>query len=71
MVAGTYRPLSAASHTVDDLAELLNPYIKPEMLILGDLNLNWLNNAANHLKEVCGNLSLAKLTTEPTQPNLH
>ena len=68
VVAEIYRPPSAPSHAIDDLVELLNPHINSEMLILGDFNLNWLTNVSDHLKEVCGNLLLKQLITEPTRP---
>lgn len=40
------------------------------MLVLGDFNLNWLNNTSDKLKECCFNLNLTQIITEPTRPNL-
>ena len=68
-VAGVYRPPSADSNSIDNLAEILSPCLAFELIVMGDFNLDWLSNASNYLKEVSGNLTLSQLVTEPTRPN--
>ena len=40
-----------------------------EMIILGDFNLDLFTNASEHLKELCSNLNILQLITDPTRPN--
>ena len=40
-----------------------------ELLVLGDLNLNWLSDASVHLKNHMCSLNLSQLITELTRPN--
>lgn len=70
VVIGIYRPPSADSESIDSLAKLISMYEDSEMLIMGDFNLNWLNNASDKLKECLSNLNLTQIITEPTRPNL-
>ncbi len=67
---GWHRPPSASASAVDKLADLLAIYINSELIVLRDLNLNWLNSASDHLKEVCANIHLSQVITDPTRPNL-
>ncbi len=69
-VVGVYRPPSAVTGAIDNLANLLAPYSNLVMLVLGDFNINWLTNDSNTLKEVCDNLNLSQLIEEPTRPNM-
>ena len=70
VVIGVYRPPAAGIDSVATLANLIARFTEDELVVVGDFNLNWLNSNSDHLKEVCGNLSLTQLITEPTRPNL-
>ena len=70
ILAGLYRPPSAPSSALAEIATLLSQYTASEMLVLGDFNLNWLSNASDYFKEICGNLTLTQLVMESTRPNL-
>jgi hypothetical protein len=35
----------------------------------GDFNIDWLSGASESFKEICSNLNLTQLITEPTRPN--
>lgn len=63
------RPPASIS-AIDKLVDLFAPYINSEIIISGDLNLNWLNSASHHLKEVCANINLSQAITDPTIPNI-
>ena len=43
IVVGIYRPPSAIPDSIDKIGTLLSQYSESEMIVLGDLNLNWLN----------------------------
>ena len=45
------------------------PLTDSEVIVLGDLNLDWLTNASKVLKS-CHNLHRTQLINEPTHPNL-
>ena len=68
-VVSIYRPPSAVAGSVDRLAELLSEYVDHEVIVLCDLNLDWLSDNSIYLKEVLENLGLSQLITEPTRPN--
>ena len=70
VIVGVYRPPSAGPESVHALADLLAKYLDNEMILLGDLNLNWITSASDRLKEVCSSLNLTQMITEPTRPNL-
>lgn len=69
MPVGMYRPPSASTCALSQLSDLLFNYAKYELLLLGDLNLDWLMPASDRLKDIYIELNLAQLITEPTQPN--
>ena len=71
IIIGVYRPPSAKPEAIDKLGDLISPYFNNEMLILGDMNQDWKTNASDKLKEVCSNLNLTQLITEPTRPNFN
>lgn len=68
-VVGIYRPPSADSHATDTLVNILSKFSVDELLVLGDLNLNWLSDASVQLKNHMCSLNLPQLITEPTRPN--
>ena len=58
-VVSIYRPPSAVAGSVDRLAELLSEYVDHEVIVLCDLNLDWLSDNSIYLKEVLENLGLS------------
>ncbi len=48
-VLGVYRPPSAPSTAISDLAHLISSYLSSEVILMGDLNLDWLSNASDGL----------------------
>ncbi len=67
-VVGVYRPPAAPS-AIDEIADLLAPFKDSELIVLGDFDLNWLSSASEYLKEVCGNINLSQIITDPTRTN--
>lgn len=70
IVVGVYRPPSAELGSIDAIADLLSHNSDAELIVMGDFNLNWLNDTSSHFKEVSAGLNLFQLITEPTRPNL-
>ena len=69
-VVGVYRPPSADSDTTATLVNMLSEYSADELLVMGDLNLNWLSDVSLQLKELMCDLNLSQLIVAPTRPNL-
>lgn len=67
MVIAINGPPSADSTA--KLEDLISQYAHSELIIIGDFNLDWLFNASEHLKELCNNLNISHLITDPTRPN--
>lgn len=57
-VIGAYCPPSAKSGAIEKLFKLISAHEKYEILLLGDLNLNFLSDVSNALKHLCNNLNL-------------
>ena len=70
VVIGVYRPPSAVNSTLTKLAHLISPYVNREVIVMGDFNIDWLSGASEPFKEICSNLNLTQIITEPTRPNL-
>ena len=73
IVIGVYRLPSATKDSIDKLFNLIYKYANEDLVVTGDLNLNWLNNNSNYLKEKCNQfdpLALHQLITDTTRPNL-
>ena len=73
VVVGVYRMPSATQNSVDLLFDLVSKYAKEELILTGDVNLNWLDDKSKYIKELCTNfepLALHQLITESTRPNL-
>ncbi len=64
-----YRPPSAESQATDTLVNMLSKFSDEELLVLGDLNLNWLSDASLQFKNLMCSLNLSQLIMEPTRPN--
>ena len=73
IVIGVYRPPSATNASIDKLFDLISKYANEELIVTGDLNLNWLNEKSNYIKEKCNQfdpLALHQLIIDTTRPNL-
>ena len=70
VVIGVYRPPSAETSSLNDLAHMLSSYGNREVIVMGDFNVDWLSGASESFKEICSNINLPQLITEPTRPNL-
>lgn len=68
-MVGIYRPPSADPRFLAKIKDLLSQYVNSEMIILCDFNFDWLSDASEYLTEICNNLNLSQLITEPTMPN--
>lgn len=69
VVVCIYRPPAAPSSAINEIGDLLAPFTDSELIVLGNFNLNWLSSASEYLKEVCDNIHLSQLITDPTRPN--
>lgn len=69
-VIGCYRPPSADTSALSALVQLLSDVSYKELILLGDLNLNWLHPISDELKSNCHNLNLFQIVDTPTRPNL-
>lgn len=69
-IVGVYRPPTAISSSVSDIAHLLSELNKSEVILLGDFNINWLSKDCDNLKERCDDLNLVQIVNDPTRPNL-
>lgn len=68
-VSGVYRPPSAPSSALNDLGKVLANFNSSELVILGDLNQDWLTESSSFLKQLCLELDLTQLILHPTRPN--
>ena len=71
LVVGVYRKPTAISSVITDIFNLLVPYEKTEILMLGDLNLNFLTDVSDTLKDLCLDLNLTQLINVQTRPDVH
>lgn len=70
IVAGCYRlPSSSSSEACTLLAEFLHDLTKYELILLGDLNWDWLSSFSDSFKEVCDSLRLVQLINSTTRIN--
>lgn len=69
IVVGCYRPPSAASEAITSLTDLLHNWTKSELILLGDLNWDWLSQMSDPLKGICDSLCLDQLINLPTWLN--
>ncbi len=68
-VMGIYRPPSAPLMALEELGKVLSSVASIELIILGDLNLDWLSDNSGSLKELCLELNLSQLINSFTRPN--
>ena len=71
LLIGVYRQPKAKAHAIEKIFDLVSSHGTSEILFMGDINLDWLTNASNSLKNLCNNLDLHQLITVPTRPNIH
>ena len=53
---------------LEDFGKLLLSYVSSELVVMGDLNLDWLSESSSRLKDLCLELDLAQII--PTRPNM-
>lgn len=61
--------VSPSPCALDKVSDLLSKYAKSELLIMADLNLNWMTPVSDRLKDICTELNLTQLISKPTRPN--
>lgn len=61
MLVGCYRPLSAPKSALSSLVKFLSQLKYSELLLVGDLNRDWLMLVSNDLKAQCDSLNLTQL----------
>ncbi len=69
-VMGCYRPPSACSEALISLNNCITGSNAGEIVLVGDLNLDWLSSASDGLKSVCDTLNFSQLIDSPTRPNI-
>lgn len=66
VIVGIYHPPSANHNALNRLSELFISQICSEAVILEDSNIDWMSHAADDLKDLCTELNLTQMITEPT-----
>ena len=69
-IIGCYRPPSASAEALSSLAKYLSSLESNELLLVGDLNCDWLTSASDSLKSVCDSFNLTQLINGATRPNV-
>lgn len=70
IIMGCYRPPSACNEALTSLFNQLVEVNSNEIILTGDLNLDWLTSSSEALKSICDSLNLAQLINSPTRPKL-
>ncbi len=68
-VVGCYRPPSACSETLSSLNNQLSALDFNEIIIIGDLNFDWLTPVSDGFKSLCDSYNLTQLVNGSTRPN--
>lgn len=68
-IIGCYRPPSASKDAIRSLTDLLSECTASELILLGDLNWDWLSDSSEHFKQICDSLNLCQLIDSPTRIN--
>ena len=66
---GCYRPPSAPKDTLSSLPDCLSSINYTKLVLLGDLNLEWLTPASDLIKCFCDSANLTQIIDSPTGPN--
>lgn len=70
IVACCYRPPSANKEALFTLSTALTDIVhQKEIILLGDLNWNWLTDVSKDLKDYCDSVNLTQVINTPTRPN--
>lgn len=67
VVIGVYRFVPKLA--LEDFGKIMSTYVSSELVVLGDLNLDWLSESSISLKQLCLELNLSQLIQHPTRPN--
>lgn len=68
IVLCVYRPPNAASDFYTGLTKILKTYERKEILLMGDLNINWLDKGKRkHLKDIVNSIQMTQLIKKPTR----
>lgn len=68
IVLCVYRPPNATSDFDTDLTKIFKTYERKEILLMGDLNLNWLDKGKRkHLKDIANSIQMTQLVKKPTR----
>lgn len=68
-IIGCYRPPSAIKDSIRSLTDLLSRFSSSELILLGDLNWDWLSDSSENFKQICDSLNLCQLINSPTRIN--
>lgn len=69
-VVGCYRPPSASQEALQSLTHLLSSLKYSEIVLVGDLNWDWLKPVSDEFKLFCDSVNLTQLVKSPTRPNM-
>ena len=69
-VVGCYRTPSAVSGALSSLMQHLSGLNFNEIVVIGDLNWDWLQPVSDDFKGYCDSLNLFQIVDSPTRPNL-
>ena len=67
-VTGSYKAPSAPKDSVSFIANVLTEFNSSELVLMGDLNWDWLTSASDGLKGICSELNISQLVNSPTCP---
>lgn len=69
MVVGCYHPPSASSEAILLLTDMLHSWSNFDLVLMGDLNWDWLSQSSDSFKDICNSLCLEQLISSPTHLN--
>ena len=68
IILAVYRPPNSTNHFYSDLVDILKPFESKEVLMMGDLNLNWLDKTKKKkLKDIANSVQMTQIITKPTR----
>lgn len=68
-IIGCYRPPSAVNETISSWTEVLSNFSVSEIILIGDLNWDWLSDKSDHFKSARNSLNWVQLIDSPTRVN--
>ncbi len=66
MVVGCYRTPSASSEAISLLTDMLHSWTNYDLVLMGDLNWDWLSPSSDSFKDICNSLCLDQLINSQT-----